>query len=956
MALTARGRLGDPGKVNKRRETDPDKIKPQGVLLNKKDLSNFQSIAHLYKDAEAIYLRENEFLEFDPYITLANLKILDLSMNSITGTIDFLPKMPQLRHLYMTSNKITSLEGFNDLELLETLCLSDNQIESFEGLDNLPNLRLLSLNYNQLKDFCQFPNLPSLHTLSLTGNPLVQIPSYRGMAIALSPPDLVYIDGTPVEAEERASVEHHRGKIVFCLGEGFVIEGGNVEEAADAFLLDYQRRMNDSKALKLQSIGIVSEENGSNLLTEGVPIKLNVCLQDLRDYHSRTTEVFFSEHIFPVVFKVDGEASEAFVCGSMNQWTDPIPLERVEEDGVVFFQTTLYLPAGDYEYRYIVDGTQQSSDEHKVTSKYKQGECNLYHVTKPEQQEDNETGTLLLTRWMRSDSTNAFQLINNKYSLHYTPSSDDIGSCIRGEVIAYINGDFSFQYFDISTPVCAGQPRCSKLEIIGEVAEGEILRVEAEYVGGEEGNSGLSWFRVSPDGEEVALEMEDPWAGYELGIEDIGSRIKVEFTPVREDWVAGAPVSEMTAIVAAGVPACRDMKIVGLTEEDQPLVVETVYSGGVEGASVYQWFRHDNESDEFYPIEGATTPEYTPTLEDVGKIIAVEYTPISKDAVEGDVSRCMLETPVEAAPPQLRSLSIQGTLIEQHVLVVEYDYYGGYHGNHQIQWYRREHNKPVRIGRANSTTYTLTNKDVGYALEVAFIPVRSDGVQGDQFTVITDAPIQPASPELRTMEVVGEPAPGNILELVAEYFGGDQGDSTITWSLADMDSSDFVVVAKKTKKYIVQQEDTGRMLKVTYTPVRSDGAIGEPKVRLIAIPYVGGGPAAAAAPPSPTNNDASGGGTPVAGTSPREGTHNDAGSNSGGAPSPHSRQDSPRENYASDNIDAAAAYETTNPNGLPEEAKESAYADPHALQSSYNGVVPAVEEEQNAGTTGEEES
>eukprot|EP00658_Telonema_sp_P-2_P058262 TRINITY_DN46728_c0_g1_i1.p1 TRINITY_DN46728_c0_g1~~TRINITY_DN46728_c0_g1_i1.p1 ORF type:complete len:257 (-),score=96.81 TRINITY_DN46728_c0_g1_i1:41-811(-) len=215
----------------------------------------------------------------------------------------------------------------------------------------------------------------------------------------------------------------------------------------------------------------------------------------------------------------------------MNQWTDPIPLERVEEDGAVFFHSTLYLPTGDYEYRYIVDGQEQVSDEHKVTSKFKQGECNLYHVTKPDQQEDNETGTLLLTRWMRSDASNAFQLINNKYSLHYSPTSEDIGSCIRGEVIAYINGDFSFQYFDISTPVCAGQPRCTKLEVLGEVAEGETLRVEAEYSGGDEGNSGLAWFRVSPDGEEVPIEIEDPWGGYELGLEDIGNRIKVEFTP-----------------------------------------------------------------------------------------------------------------------------------------------------------------------------------------------------------------------------------------------------------------------------------------------------------------------------------------------------------------------------------------------------------------------------------------
>lgn len=821
-------------KPTKRREFNS--TQPSGLVLNKKDLRSFRPLAYENRNVEFLYLRENLLDKFDPYIVLENLKVLDLSINQLTGAVDFLSNTPFLRHLYLTGNRIDTLQGISGFNMLETLCLSDNSICSFDGLDALPNLRVLSLNFNNITNFRSFPYLPSLHTLNLVGNPVVEVPSYRAMAVALCSPSLVAIDGVAVEAAERTAVEHYVGKIVYCISEGFIVEDASgVDAAADKFLLDMQRSMQKAKPLQLSSIRLASSDAKGGAPVEGIPVKLDVCLQDIRPYKERLSDTFYSRYLFPVQFKVCGNATEAFCVGSMNGWTDPVPLERCQDGADVTFQTTLYLPAGVHEYRYIVDGQVRVVDTNPGMSKFGQGSCNFYHVAQAQTPEDDQE-TILYIRWMRSDQNNGFVLIDDENSLSYTPTADDIGFSLRAEVLAYIKGEFSFLYFDISAPVVAGIPTCTRLEIKGNMAEGDVVTVEADYAGGEEGSSSLLWRRVLPSGEEVNIEMEDPWSGYTLSLEDIGCRIKVEFTPVRSDWVAGIPKSEISAVVAAGVPVCRSIRIVGQLEENCQIQVETTYTGGTEGVSKYQWFRHEDD-DQYFPIYGETKPVYIPSLEDVGKLLAVEYTPISKDGIEGEACRCVLEHSIDPAPPVITGASIKGELEEQHVLVVEYQYAGGHSGTHLMQWYRRDDAKrSTKVGRPNTATFTTTVKEVDCYIDVVLTPVRSDGVLGKPVTASTEGPIRPGPPQVKVLNIVGEPGKGKVLEINVDYFGGEPGDGIIEWSREVPETRHFDVIAKKTRKYVVQQEDLGKMLKVAYTPVRRDGAQGETKTRLIQIP------------------------------------------------------------------------------------------------------------------------
>lgn len=809
--------------------------KPGGLSMNRKNLRSVREVSLDNYDAEYMYLRENELTRFDADVKLDYLRVLDLSINEIGGQVDFLHMTPHLHHLYMTGNKIDSLAGICNFAALETLCLSDNAISSFEGLENLPSLRVLSLNFNSIFSFESYPTLPSLHTLNLVGNPVTEVPTYRSMAIAVNGPNLVSIDGNAVQPEERAAVEHFQGKIVYCIREGFIVEGDDVDEAAHEFLLKIQRQREMSKCLQLCSVRLASAEEGSNVLTEGVPVNLALCMQDARPYAQRTAEIFHSRYLYPVIFKVSGEATEVFVVGSMNGWADPIRLERCEEDGEVYFHTTLYLPAGDYEYRYIVDGVEKVSESNRITSKYNKGFCNLYQVTELEPQEE-EQDTILHIRWMRGNANGVFGLIEDENSLSYTPAITDIGCCLRTEVLAYINGEFSFLYFDISSPIVAANPNCTHLEVKGNPVEGTVLMAEADYVGGVEGTSTLAWYRVSADGEEVFVEQRDPWAGYKLTKEDIGSRIRVEFTPIRNDWVAGEPKSVVTEPVVPCDPECEAIKIVGSLVEGGQLEVDVAYIGGDEGDSVFQWLRRSDKSDEYLPIEGGVTTRYVPTVEDVGAYLAVEYTPVNAEGKEGETCRCVLENPIEPTAPMVRNLTIVGDLEEGSVLTLEYEYTGGHFGAHMIQWYRRDNRQRlVKIGQTNSNFATLSLKEVGCPIEVSFTPVRSDGARGRPVQAKTEGVVKAGKPEVKFLHVIGEPMVGSELTIEMAYFGGVEGASTIEWEVEDPEMQMYETAAEGVSKYIVRRGDCGKRLRVVYTPAREDGEVGEPYTEEIQI-------------------------------------------------------------------------------------------------------------------------
>eukprot|EP00659_Diplonema_papillatum_P019895 gene19895-30594_t len=280
------GRTKSPRRVSVLKVRGRDKL-----VLNKQELNSIKQIAYEYPDVEYLYLRENDFDNFDPYIRLTGLKALDLSLNNIQSVAFLwggtLPTntggelaLPRLRHLFLTGNCITTLHGLAYLNTLETLALSNNSIASFEGLGSLPNLKVLSLSFNDVQNFKHFPFLPSLASISMQGNPVAASPTYRVMAASVCCAYLNKIDGRRITDGEMDLADCLQGKVAFCITEGFIptsLDEELVKAEADAFLLELQRQQSIGKPLRLQSISLARADDSPYKGTtpiQGVPIVL----------------------------------------------------------------------------------------------------------------------------------------------------------------------------------------------------------------------------------------------------------------------------------------------------------------------------------------------------------------------------------------------------------------------------------------------------------------------------------------------------------------------------------------------------------------------------------------------------------------------------------------------------------------------------------------------------------
>lgn len=98
----------------------------------------------------------------------------------------------------------------------------------------------------------------------------------------------------------------------------------------------------------------------------------------------------------------------------------------------------------------------------------------MYHVNEfAAFSEDRDN--IIHIRWMRSNTFGVFDVVDGQTSLEYIPKIEDINCCLRAEVLVYVNGNFGFLYYDITSPVLPAPPTCPRLEIKGSIVEGGVL-------------------------------------------------------------------------------------------------------------------------------------------------------------------------------------------------------------------------------------------------------------------------------------------------------------------------------------------------------------------------------------------------------------------------------------------------------------------------------------------------
>ena len=170
-----------------------NKISTLTVLrLDNNDIADIGPLADLSNLTE-LYLYNNnikDLTNFDK--TLPQIKVIDLSSNSITSIkklarhyktleelnlkdnliedVSPLNAMSSLKKLDLSKNKIVDITKLEDLKEITKLDLSYNQISDLSPLTNLTNLRQLYLHNNQLSDITPLQSLSNLEEVTLMGN------------------------------------------------------------------------------------------------------------------------------------------------------------------------------------------------------------------------------------------------------------------------------------------------------------------------------------------------------------------------------------------------------------------------------------------------------------------------------------------------------------------------------------------------------------------------------------------------------------------------------------------------------------------------------------------------------------------------------------------------------------------------------------------------------------------
>lgn len=133
---------------------------------------------------------------------LKNLKSLSIQSNRLTK-IEGLEELHNLEEIYMSHNAIAKIEGFEHNLKLNTIDIANNLISRIENLSHLPNLEEFWANNNQFDNDCydqiekELGTIKTLETVYLEGNPmqLKNRATYRNK-IKLSLPNIKQIDAT----------------------------------------------------------------------------------------------------------------------------------------------------------------------------------------------------------------------------------------------------------------------------------------------------------------------------------------------------------------------------------------------------------------------------------------------------------------------------------------------------------------------------------------------------------------------------------------------------------------------------------------------------------------------------------------------------------------------------------------------------------------------------------------
>ena len=782
----------------------------------------------LNPEVEYLYLRENDFTHFDAGQPLYVLKTLDLSINGLTSC-DFLwdvnppplldpqascCRFPALKHLYLTSNSLSSMDGLRGMRSLETLTLSSNSITSFDGLWGLPNLRVLSLHHNGIRDLKGFPHLPSLNSINLVGNPVAQHPFYRMLVLAASNPSR--IDNRDVSSDERFASRTWRGRTAFAVTEGFVPTAAACESYAFAAALASEV---DTFILRSQSApGPLSSTEPLQLLSIRVS---QASEDDAPQDDANGLNLASSCASLPQNFDAGGYESDAFssTVGALANTQALAGSPRVPVRSLSATANGASVGIGGGTTGGVIEGEPLllhiCLQERRRRSAYKDEVFFNPHILPIE-----------------FKVTGDAQRVRLRTTLDHRPGTAgvEMAKSVEEDEAAFRSTLYSTPGGCLFKYVVDGRSVADEPTVTG--ADGTLythLNIpespddQSELLDGRKTILHIRWLVANDQqGWDIVPDANGP-VFYPMS-QHLGRCLRAEVLVYHKQAFARL-FYIITEPVTPGPPSVVSLQVRGEAVEGERVSLTAWYNGGVEEGSIVAWYRRaaDGSYTRRIPMPDSSSTHYVLQSDDVGHTILVTYTPRRNDGVVGRSAEAALSGgPVLPLPPVLSHLQFDSAVATEGApLTLSGVFFGGSggEGRHRYRWKNAS-------GKAydefdDCSTVVPSRADVGGQLQVSVTPCDAHGRLGRAIVLLSPT-VTAGSPAAEEVMLAGLCEEGKTLTVKYTYVGGKEGTPSVRWHTPTGSRVSGDVT------YKLKKSDVGCIVTCTLTPVRADGAQGAP--------------------------------------------------------------------------------------------------------------------------------
>ncbi|KAF9588966.1 hypothetical protein IFM89_017645 [Coptis chinensis] len=681
---------------------------------------------------------------------------------------------PKLEFVYLRDNLLSSLEGIEILTRVKVLDLSFNDFKGpgFEPLENCKMLQQLYLAGNQITSLMSLPQLPNLEFLSVAQNKLKSLSMAsqpRLQVLAASKNRISTLKGFP----HLPVLEHLR------VEENPILEMPHLEAASILLIGPTLKKFND-RDLSREELEIAKR----------YPAHTALCIRNGWEFCRPELAV---------------DSTFRFL---VEEWKDSLPPGYMLNDA-------------------------------SVDNPYEEDACHCHFVFAKDQAQSSDSNLILKYQWFVGDRTPInFVRIADAVAEVYWPKHDDIDKFLKVECTPILRETEYPPIFAVSSPVSIGTgiPKVLNLSVNGELVEGNIIKgfAEVAWCGGTPGKGVSSWLRRRWNSSPVVIVGAED-IEYRLTTDDIDSSLVFMHTPMTEEGAKGEPQYAMTDFVKAAAPSVNNVQILGDIVEGNTVKGSGEYFGGKEGPSRFEWLRENKETSEFILVSTGTA-DYTITKDDVGCRLVFVYIPINFEGHEGE-SASVVSQVVRRAPPRVTSLKIIGDLREGNKVTVTAIVSGGTEGSSRVQWFKTSSSKLVaenfleplsssKIAKA----FRIPLGAVGHYIVTKFTPMAPDGESGEPAFLISEMAVETLPPSLNFLSVTGDYVEGEILTASYGYIGGHEGNCLYNWYIhkSENDSGALVPEASGCLQYRIRKDAIGKFISFRCTPVRDDGAVGDP--------------------------------------------------------------------------------------------------------------------------------